>query len=540
MEPFRMLGVMLDCSRNAVLRPEELYRFIDILAKMGYNTLQLYTEDTYEVEGEPYFGYLRGRYTGEELRAIDAYCRERGIELQPCIQTLAHLNAITRWNEYLPIIDQKDVLLVGEEKTYELIDRMFASLAKNFTSRRVHIGMDEAHDLGRGKFLDKNGNVPRAKILCDHLARVCEIAEKYGFRPMMWGDMFYRIANDGQYYGKKLVMTDEARNMVPEKLDLVYWDYYHEKVEEYDLMLDGYGQFNKCNETVFAGGAWCWVGFTPHNDFSMRATRAAFTSCRSHGVRDVLLTMWGDDGGECSPYAVLPSLFYAAELSRGNEDMASIKERFREIVGEDFDKMMALDLPDRVGKGPFTYHNMSKCGLYNDPFRGILDCSLTPGDSAHFRRSAKKLRAYAREGGEFAYLFDQAAKLCSILEVKYELGLRLRAAYRAGDREALLRGAADLRRSAKRLRIFYETYRDNWMKEKKPHGFEIQQYRMAGMEQRLYDCARMIDDYLAGKLARLEELEEELLPIHGEWSRGRQLLLLSWRMMNTPSVLTHL
>ena len=51
MESFRTLGVMLDCSRNAVLRPEELYRFIDILAKMGYNTIQLYTEDTYEIDG---------------------------------------------------------------------------------------------------------------------------------------------------------------------------------------------------------------------------------------------------------------------------------------------------------------------------------------------------------------------------------------------------------------------------------------------------------------------------------------------------------
>ena len=34
MKPFRMLGVMLDCSRNAVLRPEELYHFIDVLAAM--------------------------------------------------------------------------------------------------------------------------------------------------------------------------------------------------------------------------------------------------------------------------------------------------------------------------------------------------------------------------------------------------------------------------------------------------------------------------------------------------------------------------
>lgn len=540
MSDFRTLGVMLDCSRNAVLRPEELYRFIDLLAKMGYNMLQLYTEDTYEIEDEPYFGYLRGRYTGEELRAIDAYAASRGIELQPCIQTLAHLNAITRWDTYRPIIDQNNVLLVGEERTYELIDRMFASLAKNFTSRRVHIGMDEAHDLGRGKFLDKHGLVSRQKILCDHLTRVCEIAEKYGFRPMMWGDMFYRIANNGEYYGKRLEMTDEARNMVPEKLDLVYWDYYHEKVEEYDLMIEGYQQFNKCNETVFAGGAWTWVGFTPHNDFSIRATRAAFESCRSHGVRDVFLTMWGDDGGECSPYGVLPTLFYAAELARGNDDMALIKERFCEVIGEDFDKMMALDLPDRIGKGPHTYHNPGKYGIYNDPFRGILDCNLNEGEGRIYRRYAARLRAYAREGGEFAYLFDQAAKLCSVLEVKYELGLRARAAYRAGDREALAAVAADLKKSAKRLRVFYEAFRDNWMKEKKPNGFEIQQYRLAGMERRLEDCARMLEEYLAGTLQKIDELEEDVIPYNGEWGRGRRTMLLSWRLMNTPSVVSHI
>ena len=542
MKDFRMLGVMLDCSRNAVLRPEELYRFIDLLAKMGYNTLQLYTEDTYEVEGEPYFGYLRGRYTADEIRAIDAYCGERGIELQPCIQTLAHLNAITRWDSYHPIIDQADVLLVGEEKTYELNDRMFASIAKMFSSRRIHIGLDDAHGLGRGKYLDKNGYVPRAKMLCDHLARVCEIAEKYGFRPMMWGDMFYRIANNGQYYhqGKELVLPDEVKNSVPEKLDLVYWDYYHEKVEEYDLMLNNYKKFNECNEIIFAGGAWTWVGFTPHNEYSMRTTKAALTSCRSHDVPDVLITMWGDDGGECSPYGVLPALFYTAELTRGNEDMASIKAKFREIVGEDFDKMMALDLPDRLGKGPYIYRNMSKCGLYNDPLHGIIDCCLRPGDSAHFRRAGKKLRAYAREGGEFAYLFDQAAKLCSVLEVKYELGLRLHAAYASGDREALAAGAADCRRAARRLRVFYDTFRATWMKEKKAHGFDIQQYRLAGMERRLYDCADMIDAYLDGRLAKIDELEDELIPIYGEWSRGQDIMLLSWRLMNTPSVPFHL
>ena len=123
------LGVMLDCSRNAVMKPEAVKGFVDIIQKMGYNTLMLYTEDTYEVEGEPLFGYLRGRYTIAELQDIDYYCRGKGVELIPCIQTLAHLNQIFKFAYYANVRDCMDVLLVDEEKTYVLLDKMFQSLA---------------------------------------------------------------------------------------------------------------------------------------------------------------------------------------------------------------------------------------------------------------------------------------------------------------------------------------------------------------------------------------------------------------------------
>ena len=73
------LGAMLDCSRGAVMHLPALKRYIDLLAKMGYKTLMLYTEDTYEIEEEPYFGYRRGKYTVKELREVDAYAAERGI-----------------------------------------------------------------------------------------------------------------------------------------------------------------------------------------------------------------------------------------------------------------------------------------------------------------------------------------------------------------------------------------------------------------------------------------------------------------------------
>ena len=153
MKHFDTFGVMIDCSRNAVMTPDALKKFITILAKMGYNQVQLYMEETYEVDGEPYFGYLRGRYTQEELKDLDSFCAGIGVELVPCIQTLAHMNAAVRWPKYAAITDIRDILLVGDERTYELIENMFSSLRKCFRTDKIHIGMDEAAMLGRGKYL---------------------------------------------------------------------------------------------------------------------------------------------------------------------------------------------------------------------------------------------------------------------------------------------------------------------------------------------------------------------------------------------------
>ena len=72
MKNFDSFGVMIDCSRDAVPNVEGVKRFLDTIAKMGYNVAMLYTEETYEVENEPYFGYKRGRYSMEELRESTA------------------------------------------------------------------------------------------------------------------------------------------------------------------------------------------------------------------------------------------------------------------------------------------------------------------------------------------------------------------------------------------------------------------------------------------------------------------------------------
>ena len=127
MDNYKHFGVMLDCSRNAVMKVCEIKRMINYLQKMGYNTLELYTEDTYEIQDEPYFGYLRGRYTSAEIKEIDAYATAHGIEDIPCVQTLAHFTALVRNGAYNSIVDYNDILLIDDNKTYELIDKIFAT-----------------------------------------------------------------------------------------------------------------------------------------------------------------------------------------------------------------------------------------------------------------------------------------------------------------------------------------------------------------------------------------------------------------------------
>ena len=469
---------------------------------------------------------------------MDAYCQEKGIELIPCIQTLAHLRALQRWDHrFGRVMDQRDVLLVGEEETYLLIDKMFASLAACFTSRRVHIGMDEAHCLGRGRYLDLHGKEDRSEIFLAHLRRVSEIAERYGFRPMMWGDMFYHLGTGGRYLGAALTLTEEIRALVPKELDLVYWDYYNTEKAGYDLMNRGFAQFG--NPIVFAGGAWMWAGYAPLNEFSQKTTAAAMASCREFGVRDILITMWGDDGGEGSPFSLLPSLLFAAEHARGNTDLSAIKAKFFALFGEDFDRMMALDLPNRpIAAGPKGDENPCRYALANDPLRGIHDLTVKEGDGRIYAAHARRLRAYARDGGEYAYLFSAMAELCATLELKYDLGLRLHRAYLAGDREGLRAAGRDLRRAARRLHRFYLALRGAWMREKKPHGFEIQDLRLGGLERRLVHAAETVERYLAGEIMEIPELAEQRLHYRGmPQNEGIPVRTLRWQDCYSPSVI---
>jgi hypothetical protein len=538
MKNFDSFGVMIDCSRDAVPNVEGVKHFLDTIAKMGYNVAMLYTEETYEVENEPYFGYKRGRYSMEELREIDRYAASIGIELIPFIQTLAHLNQLLRWRAYRhKIFDIDDILLIDEPKTYELLEHIFSTLSKTFSSKRVHIGMDEAHHVGLGKYLDTHGFTDRYALLMKHLNRVCEIAEKYGFEStMMANDLFFNLSPGTFCSDEVRDFPPEITENVPKNCEMVYWDYFGMHNAQYDAMMISTKKLSE--KSWFSGGAWTWNTFTPHNRYSMKRNAIAIEACKRNGVRQAFFTLWGDNGGECAYEAVLPALMHASAVARDlSED--EMKREFFEITGERFDDMKDLDLPNYIFgedipvESPYFQHsacNYCKTHLYDDPFLGTMSASLRECDPYLLTSYAERLHKLAEKSECYSRLYENAACLCDVLSKKLPLAKKTRALYEQGDKQGLLALAeGDYTDCIRLVDIFHKSFRRQWYSINKTYGFEIHDARLGGLKCRLESCKERLLDYANGVIPEIAELTEPLLPF-------KDTYVTSWAEMISANI----
>ncbi len=527
---FDRFGVMIDNSRDAVMNVGCVKKYIRILEKLGCDFLMLYTEETYEVDGEPYFGHHRGRFSKAELRELDAYAREHNVELLPCIQTLAHFNALMRWPVYGRLADMGDILCAGDEEVYALIDRIFATLDSCFTARTVNIGMDEAEYIGMGRYFREHGPCNRMDILVEHLRRVAEIAAKYRFELVMWGDMFYKLTGQAE---DKAAFDKALAGKIPPNVHLIYWDYYSTDKAHYDARIENYKRLQ--DDIWFAGGLWNWTGFTPHNSYSFKTTEAAVKSCVEHGVKNAFMTVWGDNGGESSRFSVLPALYTAVMFSRGVFDFGEIKKGFEEMFGIAFDDFNLLELTGTPTAEGIC--NAEKYLLYNDPLLGNMDSLITGDEGERYAATGRKLAGFSGNK-EFGPVFESMSKLCAALEVKSDLGVRTRELYLTGDKSGLIQLLGTYKEAIRRVREFHDAFEKQWMWENKPHGFDVHDIRIGGVLMRLEHAAKRIERYVNGEIDRIEELEEPVLdpfcnPDHGKV----HVCYNSWSQIATCNVL---
>jgi hypothetical protein len=538
---FDNLALLVDCSRNAVMNVDSVKKLIRMMALLGYNELQLYTEDTYEVEGEPYFGYLRGRYTVSELSDIVQYGKHFGIELVPCIQTLAHIESIFRWRDYGEIRDCNDILLIDEERTYTLIENMFKTLRKSFTSSKINICMDEAHMVGLGRYLKKHGFIDRFTLMKRHLEKVIAISKKYGFnKPVMWSDMFFRLLYGGEYYIEEGIDGKNVGNNVfvsiPEGIELLYWDYFSKDKSHYNNMIKHHQKFP--NKIGFGGAGWNFTGFTPNLKFSMDATEKALQSCIDNGIKDVIMTTWGDNGAECPVIYTLPTLCLASELAYGN-GLKEADESLNAVTNCNMKDFMMLEYPNQIDAvSAEQYTNPSKYLLYNDLFLGMFDSTVNEGTSALYNKYSRQLKQAEKRNSDLCSLFRRQRLLCEVLSLKSELGINTRTAYKKNDMAAL-NELADKKYTAllRKLNSFYHVFKTEWYLINKPFGFEVQDARLCGLMGRIKSCRERLKDYIDGKITKIEELEEKLLDYAGNENFTKQSFCFNnWAATISPGI----
>ena len=512
---FNTNGLMLDCSRNGVMKNEKVKETILLEALMGHNRLLLYTEDTYELKDYPYFGYLRGSYSKEDIKEFVSFGESFGVELIPCIQTLGHLYQALKWYPMYHLSDGNDTLLVDYDESYKFIEAMLSFCRECFHSQDIHVGMDESTQMGLNRYLRLNGYKDRVEMFSRHLHRVIELCKKYGFTPMIWSDMYFRLNSKEEEYYINTPLPEETIKLVPSEVNLVYWDYYHDNVETYKRMISYHKQTP--NHIIFGGGSWRWKGFTPSIQTSIEYTKCALEACIDEKIEDVFITAWGDNGNECSFFSILPVVAEASVFGlTGVYDEEAINSLLVALTGDTLDDFRLMDLPDEPAKkriGPA--YNPSKFFLYQDPFLGMFDCQVKDDFSKNYAEFAVILREKAAQSRMFGYVYDCLSKLSDLLAYKVDLGVKIRKAYKEGNKAELAKEVLTIDETIKRLDTFHDSAFVQWSTECRMFGYENIDGRLGFLKNRLLSAKDRINNYLEGKTKSIEELEKEILPFDG-------------------------
>ena len=508
---FNFNGLMIDCSRNGVLNVSYAKKMIEQLALAGQNIFMLYMEDTYKVESEEYFGYLRGAYSKEELKEIDDYGYKFGVEVIPCVQTLAHLEQFFLWeNMAEKYVDIDNILNVSSENVKDLIDRLIKHLSETFRSKRVHIGMDEAYNLGRGRYADENGLKNKTEIMREHLKNMLEICQKYNVKPIIWDDMFF------SHYSKT---TDDGYK-IPEGIDLMYWDYYNNNVSHYENNFETRGKITD-KKIMFAGGSWRWIGYVPHHEKTLAATNASLTACKNKGITEVMTTAWADDGCE-SPVttAIFGAILFAEHQYNENIDMEKFKDRLKFIAKMDYENFMKMQEYDifpsfenktaTVTPSKYTFYEDPLCSKFINHTEVVKDdlTKIYKDLSNYFeKKSLENSQEEIKATNEFYAVFGE------VLSLKWNLGLNIYKAYKKGDKEQLKN---IIKNQIEPLIPLVEKMKYKRMKEwyltNKSFGFEVLDQRFSGLIGRLHTTKFILEKYINNEICKIEELEEKRLP----------------------------
>lgn len=512
---FERMGTMQDCS-DGLMSVDGIKNMIRQSALMGYTYLGLYMETTYTVRNEPYFGYKTGRYSREELKEIVDYGERFQVEILPFVQTLGHLAQLFKWGEYYEISDIQNILLAESDRTYRLIENMMASLKECFPTRRISLGADEAYFMGRGRYYwfinDENNDY--TGLFIKHIKKVVEIAEKYGFtQPEIWCDTLFEMKFKGYIYPPDEIYRPLERELVESfpNVSIRMWNYAVTDEEEFTRCYRITSSLSK--NISFAGIAHGYASFAPENYKTARMVQGIRDGCLKHGISDLLITRWETIQ---SPFSMLAAYYDYAERCSEHSGYDG-EERCRFLFGYTCRELFQTDLPNRISFGKED----EGVGETNPPFYiladdlllGMMEKHIPPHAEKYYGQCAQISEMLAKRKSCFSHIFSFEAELCRTVAMKAPLTAEIKKAYDDKDKEKLAIICKKLPVLAKQIGKFHRAYEKYWLTYNKRSGFELFDMRLGGLKYRILTVKRILEDYISGKTQRIEELEEERLPL---------------------------
>jgi hexosaminidase len=280
--PYR--GLMLDISRRKVPTLATLKHLVEELSHYKLNVLQLYTEHTFQFPRHPKIGAGCGSLSSGDMVELDAFCRERHVELMPNLQSFGHQRNILRLPEYTHLAESDLLWTLSPafEETYTLLDELYGDMLPSFTSATMNVCCDETYDLGmgasKGLVSDSGGGqIGLGRVYLGHILRVRELAAGHGRRIQVWGDI--------------LLHHPELIDELPDDVTLLDWCY--DPADEYPTVQTFAGagrRFWVCP------GVGSWNSLFPRLDGARVNIRNLVRDGVAAGAEGMLNTDWGDFG----------------------------------------------------------------------------------------------------------------------------------------------------------------------------------------------------------------------------------------------------
>ncbi len=291
-------GVMLDISRNRVPKQADLLELIEHLASLKINHLQLYIEHTFAYRGHEAVWKHDSPLTAEQVQELDAFCRERHIELAPNQNSFGHFHRWLVHDRYRPLAEVPEgvehpfgpepepfSLCATDPAVFDLLTDLYDQLLPNFSSETFNVGLDETLDLGMGRSAAACALRGKHTVYLDYLNKVHRLVADRDHRMQFWGDI--------------VLEQPELVQRLPKDATALVWGY-----ERNHPFNDQCKQFAQADVDFWVcPGTSSWLSFAGRAHNALGNLSRAADAANRNGASGILITDWGDWGHMQPPFA---------------------------------------------------------------------------------------------------------------------------------------------------------------------------------------------------------------------------------------------